>query len=295
VSEYTYHVDGRLVPAEEATVNVRDRGFMYGDAAFETLRVYGGEIFEWEAHFERLARTCRTLDFDEAMPPADDLRERVLETVRANDIADAYAKVSISRGVQSGKLTPDPRVAPTIVVIVDDLPRGGIDGESVWSDPATLRTVRRRRPSDSALPADAKTHNYLNGLLARLELQGTDADEAVMLDAGGAVTEGATSNIFFVDEGALKTPTTNLPILPGVTRGAVLDIARSEEFPVEAGEYPLADLKRADEVFVTNTTWEVRPVTAVDDASFEVGPLTNLLARLFDERVERDHYDGERD
>jgi len=289
MSEYTYHVDGTLVPAEEATVNVRDRGFLYGDGAFETVRVYGGEIFEWEAHADRLARTCRTLDFAEAIPPTGDLRERILDTVAANDLTDAYARLSITRGVQSGRLTPDPRVAPTVVVIVEALPRGGVGGESVWDGPATVRSVSRRRPPDDALPADAKTHNYLTGILARLELP-DDADEAIMLDGEEYLTEGATSNVFFVDDGTLKTPTKRLPILPGVTRGVVLDIARGEEFPVEAGEDAVADLARADEVFLTNSTWEVRPVTAVDDTQLEVGPLTRLLAGLFDERVERHHY-----
>jgi branched-chain amino acid aminotransferase len=287
---YTYHVDGRLVPAADATVNVRDRGFLYGDAAFETLRVYGGEVFEWEAHAERLARTCRILGFDEAMPPAGDLHERVRETVAANDLADAYARVSISRGVQPGKLTPGPRVDPTVVVIVSELGRGGATGESVWDGPASLRTVERRRPSGAALPADAKTHNYLSGILARLELAGTDADEAIMRDAEGHVTEGATSNVFFVDGGTLKTPSTTLPILPGVTRSVVLELAREEGLPVETGRYGAGDLRAADEVFATNTTWEVRPVTDVDGATLPVGPVTELLARLFDQRVERACY-----
>jgi branched-chain amino acid aminotransferase len=292
MSEYTYHVDGTLVPAGEATVNVRDRGFMYGDAAFETLRVYGGRVFEWEAHADRLARTCRTLDFDEAMPPADDLRERVEETVAANDLEDAYARLSITRGVQSGKLTPDPRVAPTVVVVVDDLPRGGTGGESVWDGPATLRTVERRRAPEAALPAGAKTHNYLNGILARLELRsaGGDADEAVVRDLEGYVAEGATSNVFFVDGGTLRTPSTRLPILPGVTREVVLDVAREEGIPAETGRYTVRDLQGADEVFLTNTTWEIRPVGDVDGSPLETGPMTRLLSRLFDERVEREHY-----
>jgi len=292
VSEDTYHVDGRLVPAEDATVNVRDRGFQYGDAAFETLRVYGGDIFEWEAHADRLARTCRTLDFDEAMPPRADLRERVLETIAANDLADAYARLSITRGVQPGKLTPAARVDPTIVVVVKPLPRGGTDGESVWDGPATVRTVRRRRPPDTALPADAKTHNYLTGVLARLELQevDADADEPLLRDTDGHVAEGATSNVFFVDDGTLKTPGTSLPLLPGVTRSVVLELAREEGFPVETGRYGVSDLRAADEVFLTNTTWEIRPVTDVDGATLDVGPMTKLLARLFDQRVEREHY-----
>ena len=292
MTDLTYHVDGTLVPAAEATVNVRDRGFMYGDAAFETLRVYGGDVFEWAAHFERLARTCRTLDFDEAMPPADDLRERVLDTVAANDFQDAYARLSLTRGVQPGKLTPDPRVAPTITVVVSELPRGGTAGESVWEDPATVRTVETRKIPSAAVPANVKTHNYLNGILARLELQrgDGDGDEALLRDFEGHVTEGATSNVFFVDGGTLKTPTSDRDLLPGVTRGVVLDLAHEEGFPIEDGEYTPSDLRAADEVFLTNSTWEIRPVTRVAGTDLDAGPLTKLLARLFDERVEREHY-----
>jgi len=288
-----YHVDGEVVPADEATVSVRDRGFMYGDGVFETLRVYGGEPFEWTAHRERLQRSAERLGFGGAVP--DDLRERVAETLAANDLADAYCKVSVTRGSQPGKLTPDPEVDPTVVVYVAPLPRGGVEGESVWDEPATVQTVRTRRPSDAALPADAKTHNYLPGILARLELQraATDdfaADEAVMRGPDGSVAEGATSNLFFVDGGVLKTPSADLPLLPGVTRSVVMGLAEREEFTVETGRYGVDAVREADEVFLTNSTWEVRPVTSVDGIDVDVGPMTKLLARLFAERVEADHY-----
>jgi len=268
----TYHVDGDLVPADEATVSVRDRGFMYGDSAFETLRVYGGDPFEWTAHRERLQRTAETLGFGDAVP--ENLRDRVDETLAANDFDDAYLKLSVTRGVQPGKLTPDPDVDPTVVVYVSPLPRGGVDGESVWDGPATVQTVRTRRPPDESLPADAKTHNYLPGVLARLELRRAATDE------------------FAVDEGVLKTPSTDLPILPGVTRSVVIALAESEAFTVRTSRYTLDDLREADEVFLTNSTWEIRPVTSVDGIDVGVGPMTKLLSRLFDERVERGHYDG---
>jgi branched-chain amino acid aminotransferase len=290
VSERYYHVDGRVVPAEEATVNVRDRGFMYGDAVFETLRVYGGEPFEWAAHVDRLQRSAERLDFDEALPPADDLHDRVTETLEANDLSEAYVRLSVSRGVQSGKLTPDPRVAPTITVVVDELPRGGTEGERVWDEPATLRTVETRRPPAEALPSNIKTHNYLNGILARLELEDTDADEALVRSMEGHVTEGATSNLFLVHNGTLYTPTANLPLLPGVTRGVVLDIAGGESFPVETGRYNVTDVREADELFLTNSTWEVRPVTEIDGYEKPVGPITKLCQQLFDRRVGNAHY-----
>jgi branched-chain amino acid aminotransferase len=283
---YQYHVDGELVPAAEATVNVRDRGFMYGDGAFETLRIYGGEPFEFEAHADRLQRSCETLGFGDALPPVSDLRSRVDETLAANGLSDAYLKISVTRGVQPGKLTPDEAVDPTVVVYVSELPRAGVEGEPVWDRPASLGTVDRERVADEAIPADAKTHNYLNGILARLELRDSDHDEAIMCSPDGYLAEGATSNLFFVVDETVQTPTADLPLLPGITRDVVLSLADDADVPVETGRYEPEILQRASEVFVTNSTWEIRPVTRVDDESIDVGPVTGDLQERFDELVE---------
>ena len=282
-----YHVDGNLVPADEATVSVRDRGFMYGDAAFETLRAYGGDLFEWDAHADRLRGTCDALALDHGLPDAD-LRARVDETLAANELDDAYVKLSISRGVQPGKLSPGPVEDPTVVVYVAALPRGGVSGEPVWDGPATARVVETRRIPDAALPASAKTHNYLNGILARLDAD--DADEAVTLDSDGRVAEGATSNVFFVRDGTLQTPSLDGPVLPGITRRVVLDLADDAGVPTETGRYSPDDVRAADEAFVTNSTWELRPLVELDEVELGGGPVTDRLARAFDELVERRHY-----
>ena len=305
----TYHVDGELVSADEASVAVNDRGFMYGDAAFETLRAYGGDLFRWEDHAERLANTCETLELDHGLAD-EDLRARIDETLAANDLEEAYVRLSITRGVQPGKLTPDPAVDPTVVVIVKPLPRGGRPdqgGEPRWDGPASLRTVDIRRPPENVMPSHLKTHNYLGGILARLELRGTDADEALLCDVEGNVAEGTTSNVFFVDDSALHTPSLVGPVLPGVTRQVVLELAREEGIPIDEGTFDPADVRGADEVFITNTTGEVWPVASVDgepvgsaggDGPFSEdshglypgGPVTRLLAHLFDDRIESEFY-----
>jgi branched-chain amino acid aminotransferase len=280
-----YHVDGTLVPATEASVSVEDRGFLYGDAAFETCRAYGGNVFQWDAHRDRLDRTCETLGMAGAAPT--DLRARVDETLVRNDLDDAYIRISVTRGRQPGKLTPDPDVDPTVVVIVKPLPRGGTDGASVWDAPAVVRTVERRRIPEAATPAAAKTHNYLDGILARLELRGTDADECLVRDLDGFVAEGATSNVFHVVDGTLRTPSLDGPILPGVTRAVVLELAEELEIPVETGSYEVSDVRAADEAFLTNTTWEARPVARLDSKAVGGGPMTERLVRAFDRRVEQ--------
>lgn len=282
-----YHVDGDLVPAESATVNVRDRGFQYGDAAFETIRAYGGQTFAWAAHEKRMDATCDALGIDHGLSGRD-LRSRVHETLAANDLADAYVRLSISRGVQSGRLAPEGEADPTVVVVVDPLPRGGVSGERVWNAPATARTVDVQRVPDDCIPSVAKTHNYLGGVLARIDAG--DADEALLVDEDGRVTEGASSNVFFVSDGVLKTPSLDLPVLPGITRWAVIQIAEEVGVPVEEGHYTPADLHDADEVFFTNTTWEVRPVGRLDDASYSTCKVGAGLARAFAEEVERRHY-----
>ena len=298
-AERVYHVDGELVPAAEATVHVEDRGFAYGDAAFETLRAYGGDVFRWEAHADRLADTCETLALDHGLSDAD-LNARIDETLAANDLADAYVKCSITRGRQPGTLDPQPDIDPTVVVVVKPLPRGGVGSEPAHDGPATVQTTKTRKIPDRAIPAAAKTHNYLNGILARLELRVTGADEAMILDPEGHVAEGATANLFFADGTALKTPSLDGPVLPGITREVVVDIAESEGIPVEEGSYTPSDVREADEVFLTNSTWEIRPVRTVDgmavdgDGEEAAGPLTTLLSRLFDRRVEERYYDGER-
>jgi branched-chain amino acid aminotransferase len=288
-----YHVDGDLVPAEDASVSIRDRGFRYGDAAFETLRAYGGSLFKWGAHADRLRRTCDALGFAADVPNATDLRARIRETLSANNLDDAYVRLAVTRGVLPGKLTPAIDVDPTVVVEVKPLPRGGVESDPVWDGPARVRTADTRKIPDASIPADAKTHNYLNGILARLELQGTQADESLMLDGEGYVTEGATSNLFFVADDALCTPSESRPLLPGITRDVVLDLARDEGIPVNTGWYDLGDVHRADEAFLTNTTWEIRPLEAIDRVDIGGGPITDLLSRLFDERVERRCYDSD--
>lgn len=282
-----YHVNGELVDAADATVSVRDRGFQYGDAAFETIRAYGGQVFAWPAHEKRLDATCDALGIDHGLSSRN-LRSRIHETLAANDLADAYVRLSISRGVQSGRLAPDDDVDPTVVVIVEPLPRGGADGERIWNAPATATTVDVQRVPNECIPAVTKTHNYLNGVLARMDAG--DADEALLVDEEGRVTEGATSNVFFVSDGVLRTPSLDLPVLPGITRWAVIQLAEDVGLPVEEGHYTPEDLHAADEVFFTNTTWEVRPVACLDDATYSTCKVGAGLARAFANEVQRRHY-----
>lgn len=283
-------MNGALVPADEATVSVRDRGFRYGDAVRAGLRAYGGSVFEWDRNDERLRQAASELGLGEAVP--EDLHKRVRETLAANDLDDARLDVSITRGVGGG-LTPSSSSEPTVVITAEEHPRGGIDGTRTWDDPALVQIVKTRAISERSIPAAEATHARLDGVLARRELERAStetyhADEALVRDAEGNLVGGAASSVFFVDDGTLRT--SDFDATPRPIREVVLDLAREESFPVETGEYAPADVRGADEAFLANSTWELRPIARADGVAVGAGPVTRLLTRLFDEYVERRHY-----
>ena len=289
-ADLQYHVDGELVAADEATVSVHDRGFAYGDAVFETIRVYGGVPFRWDAHADRLRASAEALSLPVPLSDAA-LRGRIVETVAANDIREAAVKLSVTRGPDTRGLTPPTDPDPTVVVTVSPLAPGGSDGERAWTEPARLQTAKTRRVPDRALPASAKTHNYLNPILARLETRVSDADEALVLDSEGYVAEAAAANLWFVDERGLYTPSLDGPVLPGITREIVMEIAESEGIPVTEGQFAPDDVRDAEEAFLTSSIREIRPVETVDGVAVGDGPVTNLLTRLYDARVDAACYD----
>lgn len=285
MSDRKYFVNGEIVPAGDARISVRDRGFLYGDAAFETLRAYAGRPFHWETHLERLEYTCHVLRIDHGLTGSE-LRNAVQETLAANELENAYIRLSITRGVQPGKLTPDRSADPGVVILAHPLTPGGRGSDPVWEEPATVVVSSVRQIPPQSIPAELKTHNYLNGILARLEGSPAEAHEAIRLSTDGYVTEGATSNIFIIRDGALVTPPATDPILPGVTRDIVIRLARDAAIPVTTESLRPEAVQGAEECFLTNTTWEIRPVTNFDGADFPVGAITERLCRAYNEYVD---------
>jgi len=294
VSERRYHVDGEVVPAGEATVHVEDRGFRFGDAAVEAMRAYGGEVFRWGAHADRLRAACEALGMAGAVP--EDLAVRVADTLAANDLADAAVRVHVTRGRgvgHAGAPTPPEEPEPTVVVAAEPLARGGPDGEPTWDEPAVLGTVRRRRIPEAAVPGAERTQNALDRVLARRELRAAaneryQPDEALLRE-DDRVVGGAASELFWVNDGVLRTPGAG-GRAPLVARETLLDLAEGESFPVETGRFGLEAVRGADEAFLANHRWEVRPVASVDGIEAGAGPITRLLGRLYDDAVRRRCY-----
>ena len=276
-----YHVDGRVVPAAEATLSVDDRGARYGDRAVEPVRVHGGVAHAWAAHADRLATSLDRL----SIPDPGDLRSRVDDLV-ASGVREARLSVSVSRGRGDGLAPPPasaPESEPTVVIRASARTPLCVERSGApWDGPARLQTVKTRRVPDRSVPADARTGARVDAVLARAELH--DADEALVTDAEGRVVGGADAAVLFVDDDAVRTPSLDGPVEPRVARSTALALARSEGLPVREGAYTPSDVRDADEALLV-TVDGLRPVGAVDGVSLPGGPVCPLLVGLYDRHV----------
>lgn len=274
------HLDGRFVREEEARIPIGDRGFLYGDAIFETIRIYRGVPDLLPRHLERLRRGARVLGFSLPRPSGGWL-ELVREILRRNgrDEQDAAVRITVTRGVGGEGLLPPRRARPTVLVSVRDLdprlPRCRVHGADVVVVPYA---------GGPAGPlAGVKTTAYAPAVLAKVAARRARAFEAVYADADGILSEGSTSNLFLVRRGRLETPRLEHGGLPGITRARVLEIARRAGIPAIERTLRTGDLLGADEAFLTATTIEVLPIRRVGRTSLPKppGPVTRQLQALY--------------
>ena len=247
------YVNGRIVSKDDAVVSVFDHGFLYGDGVFEGIRVYDGRIFRLEEHLDRLYASAKTIMLEIPLD-RDAFRAALVETVRASGLRDAYVRPVVSRGV--GDLGIDPRkcLQPTVVIIVDAI---RLYPAEAYARGLRMVTASIRRPAPDALNGRVKSLNYLNNILARLEANRAGVDEALMLTADGYVCECSADNVFIVTGGQVLTPAAHLGLLQGITRDAVLDLAREAGLPAAERVFTLHDVYTADECFLTGTGAEI--------------------------------------
>jgi branched-chain amino acid aminotransferase len=269
-------IDGRLVDGDEARVSVLDRGFLYGDSVFEVFRTYGGVPFAETEHLERLARSAERLMIP--MPVSiETLSSEVRATLDAAGGGDWYVRVVITRG--TGPLTYDPSTAtePLRVIIAAPL---SLPPAEYYERGVAVALMSASRPTDDARAAGAKASNYLANLLAVHEAKQKGAQEALVLGKDGQILEGASSNIFVVEEGRVRTPEPQPGILVGITRATVLRVAAAQAIEVEEGEVRPEHLFKADEAFITSSIREVMPVVSADGRTIGTGrpgPVTQRL------------------
>lgn len=273
-------IDGRIVDGREARVPVTDHGFLYGDGVFEGIRVYARRVFRLERHLARLAVSARAVGL-EIPGGLDRAREVVLATARAFGADDAYVRLIVSRG--EGALGVDPTTCPEprIVCIVD---QARIYPAEKLERGLDLVTSSWRRPPPDVLDPRVKSLNYLNNAMAKLEARRRGADEALLLNAAGAVAEASVANVFVLREGVLATPPASDGALEGVTRGTVLELAAREGIATAERTLGRIDLLGADEVFLTGTGARIVPVRSLDGelvGKGEPGPVTRRLSAAF--------------
>ena len=251
-------LNDRLREAVDAHVSVFDHGFLYGDGIYETVHAYNYRVFHWPDHYQRLLHSARRIEL-KCPWSARILEQRIVQVLKANKEPDASVRITVARGPGPLGLNPYVCPEPTLVMMLHpkrDLSRYQREGISIG-----ITRVRRNPPE--ALDPQIKSNNSLNTILARMEAEKMKVFEAVLLNLEGYLTEGTTSNIFFIKRRALYTPSRACGLLEGVTRAAVIRLAKKAGYKVVEGKFKPKDLITADEAFLSSTTLEIAPIVSV--------------------------------
>lgn len=280
------YINGEILPIKEAKISVFDRGFQYGDGVFEGLRCYDGKIFKLEEHVVRLFNSARAVHINIPISHMD-MKKAIKETVRVNGFNNAHIKPIVTRGY-GWKLGLDPKntTEANIVIIAREI------AESMYGEAAgglRLAIVSVRKVPASCIDPRVKSLNYLVNILARAEAQTSGADEAIMLDMQGFISEGSGDNIFLVRRSILLTPPVQ-SALEGITRQTVIEMAKEKSIPIHETPLTIYDVYTADEVFVTGSGAGIIPVMEVDKKPIgdgQPGRITNQLIQSYKEAVKK--------
>jgi branched-chain amino acid aminotransferase len=278
--ELFVYIDGEYYPKSQAKISVYDHGLLYGDGVFEGIRAYNGVVFKLKEHIDRLYRSAQAIMLQIPVSKEEMIRI-VLETLRRNQLKDAYIRLIVTRGV--GDLGLDPRKCrrPTIIVITDTIALH--KGEAGEKGITAMITWVRRDPVD-ATTHEIKSLNYLNSILAKIEANINGVDEAILLDKNGYVCEGTGENIFIVKGGRIYTPPSSTGALPGITAEVVKELAKSLGYEVIEKNITPYELFTAEEVFLTGTAAEIIPVREINKRQIgdgKPGPITKRLMEEF--------------
>ena len=278
------YLDGRFVDEADAKVSVFDHGLLYGDGVFEGIRLYGGNVFRLDEHLERFEYSAKAILLD--MPlTRKQWSDAICETCRVNKLKDGYIRAVITRGVGDLGLAPWLCAKPSYFIIASKI---SLYPAEYYENGLAIITVPTRRIGPAAIPATVKSLNYLNNILAKMEAKQAGALEAIMLNEQGYVAEATADNVFIVHKGELLTPSVSHGALKGVTRGAIIDIAKELGMPLRDADLTRYDLWCADECFLTGSGAEVIPVVKLDGRTIgtgKPGPVSRKLMKAFQKRV----------
>ena len=278
------YISGQFYDKENAKISVYDHGLLYGDGVFEGMRSYSGNVFRMQQHLDRLYESalaiCLTIPISKTQMEAD-----VNKTLQINSLKDAYIRLVVTRGSGSLGLDPNRTINPQVIIIADSI---SLYPEEFYQKGLKIITAATIRNHPAALSPRVKSLNYLNNIMAKIEGLQAGCVEALMLNTQGEVAECTCDNIFIVKKGVLQTPPKDAGILEGITRNAILELAKVLRIPAEEVTLTRHDLFVADECFLTGSAAEVIPVVSIDGraiASGNVGTVTTKLMAEFKKLV----------
>lgn len=274
------YINGTLYDKDDAKISVYDHGLLYGDGVFEGIRSYGGKVFRLQEHLDRLWDSAKALWLEIPMSKKQLGRdiERMLET---NGIQDGYIRVVVTRGCGTLGLDPNRCSDPQVIIIADSI---SLYPKELYEKGLEIITVSTMRNHPAALSPRIKSLNYLNNILAKIEGLQAGCIEALMLNHKGEVAECTGDNLFLVRKGRILTPPNEAGILEGITRDAVMALAREAGYEMLESPLTKHDVYIADECFLTGTAAEVVPVVKVDSRTIgdgTPGPITRQLMQQF--------------
>lgn len=281
------YMNGQMVDKDDAKVSVFDHGFLYGDGIFEGIRCYNGKVFRMKEHIDRLWDSAKSLHI--AIPISkEEMSSAIYQTLAANEMVDGYIRLVVTRGIGTLGLDAHLCGTPQIIIITASLKLYTADFYEKGIKIVTASTIRM--PSDSLNPR-IKSCNYLNNILAKIEGYNAGCEEALMLNHQGDVAECTGDNIFIIRNGKLYTPPADAGILEGITRNAVIDVARNMGIDVFETAMTRHDVYCSDECFLTGTAAELIPVVEIDGrliADGKPGQMTLAILQAFRDLVHQE-------
>jgi len=283
--ELSIYIDGKFYPKSQAKISVYDHGLLYGDGVFEGIRAYDNVVFKLKEHIERLYKSAHSIMLQIPITQ-EKMTKAVLDTLKKNKLKDSYIRLIVTRGV--GDLGLDPRKCPKGTVIIIAQPMIALHSKDKKEKGITAMVTWVKRDPVDATSHEVKSLNYLNSILAKIESNAAGVDEAICLDKTGFVCEGVAENIFIVRDDEVITPPTATGALPGITRSAVMKLAKKLGYVVVERNMTPTELFTADEVFLTGTAAEITPVREVNRRVIgdgKLGPITKKLLVEFNKMV----------
>ena len=274
-------INGNFIEEEEATISVFDRGFLYGDGVFETLRIYNGKPFLFDRHIGRLSHGLGSLFIGDKYSFSEYL-EHTRELIEKNNVTEGVLRIQATRGSGKRGYSTTGNYDPTVLISLHVAPN--VDLNNVL--PVKLATSTQIL-SDHDPFSTLKTTNKLANIVALREAEKVGMDDALLTNHNGNITEASGSNVFWIKGNALFTPPVSSGCLSGITRGMILELAIALKLPTSQQDITPTELGNAESVFLTNSVREIQPVIQIDDKPIAISPLIARLHAAYREAVEQ--------